>query len=221
MTGSNHLSALGRAVLLDLAAAADEALEWEHVLSREGGSLVAEVTGGLPAVEWDHYPVGDAYDPATGSQYYFHIHPPSGRPAGEVGHFHTFLRSGPGTEEVSHLAGIGIDQAGRVARLFTTNRWVTGEGWLGAAEVGAMVPRFSVDHVRPSWAVNRWVTSVVRLFGPRIQGLLQMRDTAIRLHAGGRPLAAVLSDRSFEIPSEARVTVETELALVVAALDRR
>lgn len=57
---------------------------------------VAAALGGASRVfHWRHYPEGDAHDPATHAQYFYHAHPPEERtsaPAGEHGHFHAFLR---------------------------------------------------------------------------------------------------------------------------------
>ena len=61
-----------------------------------GGSIVREATGGAAAIEaWRHYPAGDAYDPLTHLQYFFHRHAAAAGPRPpwpqEGGHFHLFL----------------------------------------------------------------------------------------------------------------------------------
>ena len=115
-------------------------------------------------VEWRHYPEGEVYDPVSHAQYFDPRHPADRRLSGEHGHFHTFLRADgmpPGVaplvwpeaavaekaqphgaprkrgmrEEVSHLVAISIDARGAPIRLFTTNRWVTGETWYPAEDV--------------------------------------------------------------------------------------
>src|SRR5260370_1205195 len=63
-------------------------------LAARDGNLLSEVTAGTAAIsEWRHYPEGEAYDPKSHSQYFFHAHGGTGRPAAEQGHFHTFLRA--------------------------------------------------------------------------------------------------------------------------------
>jgi len=51
-------------------------------------------------------------------------------------------------------------RSGRPIRLFTTNRWVTGDVWYPASAVIAMLERFEVEVVRPSshdLEVSWWV----------------------------------------------------------------
>ena len=122
--------------------------------------------------------------------------------AGEHGHFHLFLRAegmprgaaplllpeaaianlptppqaAPSKrgarDEVSHLVAIAIDKSGEPVRLFTTNRWVTGETWYRADDVIRMLDRFSLDAAEPASVVNRWLAAIVRLYQPEIAMLL-------------------------------------------------
>ena len=58
-------------------------------------------------------------------------------------------------DEVSHLIAIAIDFRGEPIRLFTTNRWVTGETWYRAEDVTRMLDRFVIaeeEHRRCSTA---------------------------------------------------------------------
>jgi hypothetical protein len=72
--------------------------ECRRELAERGSTVLQEVAGGAGAIpEWLRYPEGEAYDPATHAQYFFHRHPPAPRgralePA-EHGHFHLFLRA--------------------------------------------------------------------------------------------------------------------------------
>jgi hypothetical protein len=84
-----------------------------------------------------------------------------------------------GRDEVVHLVAIAIDWHGEPVRLFTTNRWVTGETWYCADDVICMLDRFQVAGDTPSAALNRWVGAMVRLFQPEIAVLLRNRDKAI------------------------------------------
>lgn len=198
--------------------AARELRRIDAVLAKTGDTLVSELLRScdlprageaasaedLPA--WSHLPPGDAYDPDSQSQYYFHAHPPEMSPSGEAGHFHTFLRVGPEAGEdgeggVCHLVGVGVDQAGRAVRLFTVNRWVTGGLWRPAAEATALLDRFEVDLARPSWLVNRWITAVLRHYRPEIERLLEERDETLTRWRQRHPGEAVFDLRELEVTS--------------------
>ena len=140
---------------------------------------MTEVLNGAGTVtEWEHFPAGDVVDPETHSQFYYHAHAAEERVAGEHGHFHTFVRpkrlfpdiaarhgarrqAGDEAAWVAHLIGISTDASGKVIRLFTTNRWVTGEVWYDADSVIAMLDRFAMTKETPSPELNRWVTAVI------------------------------------------------------------
>ena len=231
------LTGLPRDALEAMAEAAREVRTCQRVLAKTGDTVVSELLRGHGTVyEWRHYPPGDVYDTEYHAQYYYHCHPEGERPAGEHGHFHTFLRPlgmpdgvaplplpdyhTPAGENdaLSHLVGIAMDQAGRPVRLFTTNRWVTGETWYPAGDVIRMLECFVVDHARPSWPVNRWITAMVRLFRPQIETLLHERDVAMRRWADAHPDGNVYDDRSLEVPSQVEVSVEEQTALIEVAL---
>jgi hypothetical protein len=84
-----------------------------------------------------------------------------------------------GRDEVVHLVAIAIDWRGEPVRLFTTNRWVTGETWYCADDVIRMLDRFQVSGDMPSVVLNRWVGAMVRLFQPEIAVLLRNRDKTV------------------------------------------
>ncbi len=161
--------------LADMAAAGWQIRECYRLLRKGGGTIVGEVLRGHGAfLDWEHYPPGDVYDDETHSQYYYHAHP-GGCGFVEHGHFHTFLRPtgmpagiSPATVEdgarasngwadnraPSHLVAISMDETGYPVRLFTTNRWVTGESWYRAEDVIRMLDRFLVDLAYPSLPVR-------------------------------------------------------------------
>lgn len=222
MGGLEHLS---EDALLSLVDAAREIRTCRRALSKTGDTILTELLRGAGApVEWRHYPPGDVYDPEYHAQYYYHSHPPDERRPGEHGHFHTFLRPfgmpegvkpahalSPSLGEndaLSHLVGLSVNANGDVIRLFTTNRWVTGETWYRAEDVIAMLDCFIVDHARPSWPLNRWITAVVRLFRPLIVDLLLRRDAALQGRALLEPSKDVFEERMIEIPSEIDVNVD-------------
>ena len=61
-----------------------------------------------------------------------------------------------------------MDPTGLPIRLFSANRWVTGEAWYRADDVCKLLDLFEIDHAQPSWPVNRWITAVLRLFHPQV-----------------------------------------------------
>jgi len=72
--------------------------ECRAALAARSSTVIGEVKGAGPAemVDWQHYPEGEVYDPASHAQYFYHRHsgPSRRRPAqpAEHGHFHLFLR---------------------------------------------------------------------------------------------------------------------------------
>ena len=239
MAETIDLNLLPATTLRDMKNAADEVKECERVLAKTGDTVLTEILRDEGDVlPWRHYPLGDVYDPEFHAQYYYHAHPPGERPAGEHGHFHTFVRrlglpddAKPAAlpdyrpakdlnDEVCHIVGIATDLNGQVCRLFTTNRWVTGETWFPAAAARQAVDCFLIDHARPSWAVNRWITALLQLFKPQITVLLDERDAAIARHRDAHPETNVYEDMALEVTSEVKVSVMGQIIEVERALSR-
>jgi membrane-associated phospholipid phosphatase len=162
-------------------------------------------------------------------------------PAIEHGHFHLFLRgegmpagitpllppelavanapapsqSAPlklgRSDEVCHLVALAVDGRGEPLRLFTTNRWVTGETWYRADDVIRMLDRFRLRSDRPSALLNRWIDAIVRLYQPEIAGLLRERDQAI-VEQRWRWRGNVLEDPRLEITSSLEIDLDARLA---------
>ena len=222
-----------------MVAAGEDVIECHRVLAKTGDNIVGELIRGEETFfEWDHYPKGDVYDHETHSQFYYHAHPQELR-AGEHGHFHTFVRplgipAGilpaplPGLElpkgdndALSHIVGISMDPQGVPIRLFTTNRWVTGEVWYTADDVRAIIEVFDIDQAQPSWPVNRWVTSMIRLFQPQIAKLLEARDRRVAGWAVTHPGEDVFEDRDLEVTSAIDISIDDQVAAAMAALDAK
>ena len=231
-----ELADLPKERLEDMAAAGAEALEVYRLLRKSGDNVVGEVLRGQGEFyEWDHFPKGDVYDPETHSQYYYHAHPAELR-GDEHGHFHTFLRPKgmpPAIEPapladyappegdndaLSHLIGISMDQHGYPIRLFSTNRWVTGEVWYAADDVIGMLDRFHMDLASPSLPVNIWITALPRLFRPDIEELVRARDQKVAARRQRNPDTNVYEDRDLEITSFADISVEGQIERVTQAL---
>jgi len=217
---------LSREEMEAMADAGHQVLNCYRVLTKSGDNIIGEVLKGQGTFyEMDHYPPGDIYDPESHSQYYYHAHR-----GGEHGHFHTFLRS-EGMEaeinpikdqsdqdymqeredQICHLVAISMDSKGFPISLFTTNRWVTAENWYSAEDAIKNLDRFEIDLVPPSWPVNIWLTSIIRLYRPIIKTLILERDLKIASWQMKYPDRDVFEDRELEVTSEIALSVEEYL----------
>ncbi len=212
------------------------ALDCVRVLGKTDDNLVGEVLRNQgDFFEWDHFPKGDVYDTETHSQYYYHAHPAELR-GGEHGHFHTFLRPKgmpkglkpanlpdyekprDRNDDLSHLVAFSMDSAGLPIRIFTTNRWVTGESWYTADDVIKMLDHFAMDLAYPSWPLNVWITAMMQLFRPQIEGLIHQRDEALARWQAKHPTVNAYEDRDLEITSSLDISVEKRIAEIEKAL---
>lgn len=203
-----------------MAEAGQEVAEIHRVLAKTGDNIVGELLKNNGTFyEWDHYPPGDVYDHETHGQFYYHAHAPDQRFEGEHGHFHTFVRpkgmppgikpaAVPGfvkpedpNDALSHLIAISMTPEGLPFRIFTVNRWVTGEVWYDAKDVTVLLDYFKIDHTQPSWPVNRWVTAMVQLYKPQIIELLEARDRKVSLWQQQNADRDVFEDRALEVTS--------------------
>lgn len=233
-----RLRRLSRDDLLAMYDAAAEAIASASALADNGTNPVTEAINGADAVEeWAHFPAGDVTDPTTHSQFYYHAHAAEERAAGEHGHFHTFVRpkriapalqpiaipdSASADEQVpwiAHLVGISTDASGHVIRLFTTNRWVTGEVWYDADAVISMLDRFDMTMAQPSNALNRWVTSVMGMFRPQIEDLIRARDLKLAQFKAAHPQSDVFENRALQVTSEMPVDLLAQVCGIETALD--
>ena len=227
-------SKLSHAELLAMAAASEEVVNCIRVLAKSGDNIVGELLKPEDTFyEWDHYPKGDIFDPASHSQFYYHAHRP-----GEHGHFHTFLRpkgmppkckpaplpdyEPPEDEDdaLSHLVGISMDSHGVPIRLFATNRWLTGEVWYPADDVCAMLDNFDIDLAHPSWLVNRWIGAMIRLFRPQIVELLHERDAIMAERTVQNPEINHYEDRECEIISLKDIDIDGQISSINAAINQ-
>lgn len=119
-------------------------------------------------------------------------------------------------DEVSHLIAIAVDFHGDPLRLFTTNRWVTGETWYRADDVIAMLDRFAVACAAPSEVINRWVGGMIGLFRPQIAALLRARDETV-IAWRRRRRTQVFEDPRLEVTSSLDIDLDVQLAFVDGA----
>ena len=118
-------------------------------------------------------------------------------------------------DEVSHLVAIALDFRGEPMRLFTTNRWVTGETWYRAEDVIRMLDRFTFGEVGGPTVLNRWIGAMLALFRPQIVALLRQRDETVTAWRWRRR-TNVFEDIRLEITS----SVAIDLGAQFAFLDR-
>jgi len=231
------LGKLDRTRLERMAAAGETVVDCIRVLAKSGDNIVGEVLRNQNEfLQWNHFPEGDVFDRDSGAQYYYHAHPPDERPE-EHGHFHLFLRPKGMPEDMrparvpdfkapedpddalSHLVAISMDSYGLPVSLFTTNRWVTGEVWYSADDVIRMLDLFEIDLVNPgTWPVNRWITTMVRLFRPQIATLLRQRDQAVAAWSPKDGDITVYEDRDLELTSEIKISIDDQIRAVIEAL---
>ncbi len=124
-------------------------------------------------------------------------------------------------DKLSHLVAISMDRFGGPIALFTTNRWVTAENWYAAEDVCAMVDRFRIDHAQPSWATNRWVSAMFRLFRPQIVELVERRDAVVAEWQKEHPDGDVFEDRKLGLPSRVEISLDEQIHAIKTALEVR
>jgi hypothetical protein len=191
--------------------AAHEALGIPLRYAQAGSSLaLAAMAGAAQCIELAHYPRLDVVDAHHGTRFYYHAHASRRRPGNEHGHFHLFAQgSHPG--DYAHLAGISLDARGQPVRLFTTNRWVTGEAWRQAADVELALARFAV-HTRGRMApVARWLTAMVRLFLPQLVQLVRRRDAVMARRSARQAWEALCEDRRLDVVTQSRISLSQRI----------
>lgn len=195
-----------------------------RALEKGGLNIVGEVLRGQGEfVELEHYPSDDVFDADSHGQYYYHAHRGAEL---EHGHFHVFLRAGgmpagsrpidyalasdpwpAGDEAICHLIAISMDAWGYPTGLFCTNRWVTAEAWYPAEQVIAMLDRFAIEHAFPNWAVNRWLTAMIRLYRPHIEQLIRQRDEVVTDWRQKLPGRDVFEERDLDVTAYLPIAV--------------
>jgi hypothetical protein len=164
-----------------------------EAMALEGRALLTRVLPAPPDVftQWQHYPPGDAVDPASGARWYYHAHPPEQRGEREHGHFHLFLPrtafagaeplatpAKPDAAETVHVAALAFDLDGLPTHWLATNHWVT-DDWFYPAEV--IVARLDLLDLSDAGAghVGRWLTLAVQACRDQVATLLYDRDRAM------------------------------------------
>jgi hypothetical protein len=220
----NELAARGSNIVREVIGRPGAIEEWRHYPLGDGYDLISHAQY--------FYHEHPSAEPAPGECGHFHLFlRAEGMPYGALPlllpeaaiakeHLATPPQAGPTKrgerDEVCHLIGIGIDAAGEPVRLFTTNRWVTGETWYRADDVIAMLDRLNLDAAEPASFVNYWLTAIVRLYQPEITMLLHKRDAFVMDPIRRRRRVDVFEDPKIEITSSLSIDLDARLA----ALDR-
>ncbi len=116
-------------------------------------------------------------------------------------------------DEVSHLVAIALDPEGEPIRVFTTNRWVTGETWYRADDVIKMLDRFKFCAIDRSALLNDWLDAIVTLFRPQIEWLLHRRDETMTRWRQRRR-TNVFEDTRLEVTSSFDVDLDAQFAFL-------
>lgn len=116
-------------------------------------------------------------------------------------------------DEVSHLVAIALNSRGQPRRLFTTNRWVTGETWYRAEDVIRMLDRFTFEEVGGLTVLNRWIGAMLALFRPQIVALLRQRDETVTAWRWRRR-TNVFEDIRLEITSSVEIDLGAQFAFL-------
>lgn len=176
----------------------------EAILAKGGLTVLSETLRGVDSIgAFEHYPAGDVFDPASSSQWYYHCHPAEEGSA-EHGHFHCFVRPLGPSGPIHHLAALAVNPDGRLVRIFTVNQWVVGDDWADAEATIALLGQFDMQMPRPSYLVNRWLTTVLTAYETEIAQLIRQRDRVLAAH---HPLdgGEIREDRGLEVTSELRL----------------
>lgn len=182
--------------------------------AQRGQSAVSLALGDDAACEWQQYSGIHRSEAMRTPRFFYHCHPQAQTPQGEHGHFHVFVDSAVDRRgkpaAYSHLVGIAVDGRGLPLRLFTTNRWVTGEHWRAADELLRLHRRRPPLQAQNSFLqLWEWIDALLQLFVPQMKALLLRRDLRTSAWSPGS-----FEDRRRHVLSECRISLSAQLALV-------
>lgn len=178
----------------------------------KGQSLAQAVLCGSPNfVEWQHYPRNDHVDVKSGYEFYYHAHSIDQIGFEEHGHFHIFKRDLYDQSQFTHLIGISLDQKGMPVRIFTTNRWVTGEKFQWADRVLQYVHDFELKASGRISPVARWLSAFIVLFEKDIMDVVLARDLRLAALSEQLSLKTVLNMKEHHILTQCNINLMDRL----------
>jgi len=83
-----------------------------------------------------------------------------------------------------------------------------------------MLDYFMIDHTRRSWALNRWINAMFRLFKPQIAELARDRTIATWQPNDASSVTCALDDRSLEVTSRIEIDIDRQVQQVETCLAR-
>ena len=179
--------------------------------AQRGSNLArAAMAGATRCVALEHYPRHDVVDRRNGSRFFYHAHASRRRPDDEHGHFHVFC-DGCTPGDYFHLVGISLNAQGLPIRLFTTNRWVTGERWRSAAEIESALHGFRLQTTGRMAPVARWIAAMLRLYAPQIMQLVRRRDLTMQRKSQHGGWELLCEDRRLDVVSQRRITLQKRI----------
>jgi hypothetical protein len=181
---------------------ADIQLSYAH----QGLSLAqAALCGSAKFIEWQHYPRNDGKDVKSGYEFYYHAHPAKELGWDEHGHFHLFKRDLKDRSQFNHLIAISLNPRGLPIRIFTTNRWVTGETFEWAERVMQDVDVFQMNLCGRMSLISKWLCAFLRLFAADIGELVRERDMVLSRLAKEADFTRALEMREHHVLSCAEI----------------
>lgn len=221
--------------LLKMFRSGQKILRWQHDLEEVNSHVMKEFLKGEEKFRnIDHYPEADVFDRETFSQYYYH-----GHRKGEHGHFHLFLRRNGIPEGItpcfshnpldqiddtncfSHLIAISMDNEGHPIKLFTTNRWVTGETWYQSDDVCRMIEHFHIKSTSSLQITHQWLDAMLQLFYPQIIELIRKREEVVMKNRKDKPLIEAIEARDLDVLSEIEISVEIQMDVLEEVIQER
>ncbi|NBP34623.1 MAG: hypothetical protein EBV01_04375 [Betaproteobacteria bacterium] len=173
--------------------------------------------------EAQHFPEFDLKSKNNKSLCFFHRHDAK---HAEAGHFHVFQYHQP--EDV-HLLAIALNWRGRPHRLFSVNRWVTGESWMPAAQTWRHFKAWRIRAERKwddAWRscqhldqsaqdlalVGLWLEALIACLEPQMKACLRARDQTLADWIERKPGVNLLEDQALEVLSELVICMDASAA---------
>ncbi len=210
--------------LLSMHESAKNVLYWQSILAKKNDSVITEFLRGVSEVKTDQfYPEDTVEDEETGCQFYFHAH--SDRPE-EYGHFHTYVMEAGLPKDIiavapstfgepsdpdrthCHIIAIGIKKDGTIDSLFTLNHWSSQEAKYALEDLEKILDCFDITHAHPSYPVNRWISSFIKMYKLEILELYKQRETLLYALQTSEPDITAMANENVDVTSKVSISIE-------------